>query len=87
MRTRTEGHRLLAQWSAEDPKRTRAWIASKLDITASAVTQWRTKNAVPDRVSQIGLKLLAGIHEDSWLSRTEIKRRDRIVTTLRDRAA
>jgi hypothetical protein len=88
MRSQTAGHTAFFAWVAEAEKvRTRVWVAEKLRVQPSTVTQWVTLYAVPDTVSQLVLEELAGIAPRLWLTRTELKRLSSCLAAIRKHAA
>jgi hypothetical protein len=65
---KTEGHRLLAAWMAEDASRSRRYIAEVCGCSAQAVHQWLDPRRYSDPAGtyQRKLRVLAGIPEEAW---------------------
>lgn len=66
------GIELLRAWMAEEPtKRTQTFVASMLGVTQPSVSQWLREVARPEPPQRAGLRLLAGIADDAWLTDDE----------------
>lgn len=69
------GRQLFLEWMAQDPQRRYpAMVATALQITPAAVSNWAGGKSVPDRIYRPALRVLTGIDEAAW--ETE-KERDR----------
>lgn len=83
MKQRTDGHRALEAWLKQRPPTYGLKdLAEAVGSTTQAVSQWFSKNAVPDPVTRIVLEKMAGIAQVLWLDAKQAKRLERCLGAL-----
>lgn len=69
----TDALRRLMKWMSRDPKRTQAWLARQLGVSAPSVHAWMKGQTRPEPHLRKALRELASIPEESWWNDDERK--------------